>query len=325
MRSDLEFEKQWKTERDYLDWIGSICDEFKRVLAPNGSLYLCASPQMSYAVEGQVRERFNVLNSIRWLKSDGTFSRADVTTYRSWLPAWEAVIFAEQQGAGDDGLFGHNYASGVLHSEIMQPVREYLDGERVRCGLSIKDIDEATQTAMASHWFTHPSQWVLPTEQRYAELRAIFNGNGRSGFLPREYETLREQYETLREQYETLRRTFNNRPGFFRDDWHYAQVEANESKHPTEKPLPMLLDIVETSSRPMDLVVDPFLGRGATAVACQKLGRRFVGGDYDEHWCASSRARLLEARGKMHTRVKRPVEPKPTPKGQKTMFDFLED
>jgi adenine-specific DNA-methyltransferase len=41
------------------------------VLAPNGSLYCFASPQMAAMVECVVAERFDVLNSLVWVKPNG--------------------------------------------------------------------------------------------------------------------------------------------------------------------------------------------------------------------------------------------------------------
>lgn len=55
--------------------------------------------------------------------------------------------------------------------------------------------------------------------------------------------------------------------------------------------------LVERFTRPGDLVVDPFLGGGTTAVVCRDLGRRFVGCDVDEQAVATAVARLAEASG----------------------------
>lgn len=52
--------------------------------------------------------------------------------------------------------------------------------------------------------------------------------------------------------------------------------------------------LVQAFSRPGDLVADPFFGGGTTAVACHKLGRRFVGCDIDERAVLRARARLVE-------------------------------
>ena len=49
--------------------------------------------------------------------------------------------------------------------------------------------------------------------------------------------------------------------------------------HPAAYPLKLAEDAVACFSRVGDLVLDPFSGRGTTALACARLGRRFAGGD----------------------------------------------
>lgn len=51
------------------------------------------------------------------------------------------------------------------------------------------------------------------------------------------------------------------------------------SGYPTQKPLALLHRIIEASSNPGDLVLDPFCGSGTTLIAAQQLGRRWVGVD----------------------------------------------
>lgn len=50
-----------------------------------------------------------------------------------------------------------------------------------------------------------------------------------------------------------------------------------EGAHPTEKPVALMEHYIRNSTREGDQVLDPFMGVGATAVACVNLGRRFVG------------------------------------------------
>lgn len=55
---------------------------------------------------------------------------------------------------------------------------------------------------------------------------------------------------------------------------------------------PGIAEIVERFTEPGQLVVDPFLGGGTTAVVCRDLGRRFIGCDIDAAAVATSRERL---------------------------------
>lgn len=62
--------------------------------------------------------------------------------------------------------------------------------------------------------------------------------------------------------------------------------------HPTQKPLGLFEWIVKSYSNEGDLVVDPFIGSGTTAVACKLNGRNYIGGDLDEGYLEIARQRL---------------------------------
>lgn len=65
--------------------------------------------------------------------------------------------------------------------------------------------------------------------------------------------------------------------------------------HPTQKPEKLVAKIILASSKPNDVVFDPFLGSGTTSVVAQKLGRRYVGIDVDELYCCLAEKRLENA------------------------------
>ena len=65
----------------------------------------------------------------------------------------------------------------------------------------------------------------------------------------------------------------------------------------TQKPLALLERIIEASSNPGDVVLDPFCGCGTALVAAQKLGRQWVGIDITYLSIAVMRARLMDSFG----------------------------
>ncbi len=71
---------------------------------------------------------------------------------------------------------------------------------------------------------------------------------------------------------------------------------SENTDHPTQKPEKLVAKIILASSKPNDLVFDPFLGSGTTSVVAQKLGRRYVGIDIDEFYCCLAEKRLENAR-----------------------------
>jgi site-specific DNA-methyltransferase (adenine-specific) len=66
--------------------------------------------------------------------------------------------------------------------------------------------------------------------------------------------------------------------------------------HPTQKPEKLIAKVILASSLPGDLVFDPFLGSGTTAVVATKLGRRFCGIELDNEYCCWVLKRLQAAK-----------------------------
>jgi len=68
----------------------------------------------------------------------------------------------------------------------------------------------------------------------------------------------------------------------------------NGREHPHEKPIALMADLTAAVTSPGDLVLDPFLGSGATACAAYQLGRRFVGIELEAKYIALAERRLEE-------------------------------
>ncbi len=62
--------------------------------------------------------------------------------------------------------------------------------------------------------------------------------------------------------------------------------------HPTQKPLGLFQELIRKHSNRGDLVVDPFLGGGTTAIAAISEGRRFAGCDIDSRYVTAVRKRI---------------------------------
>ncbi len=65
-----------------------------------------------------------------------------------------------------------------------------------------------------------------------------------------------------------------------------------KTPHPTQKPEELLRKIVLASSNPGDLVVDPFLGSGTTAVVAEQLDRKWMGCDISPEYCRWAAERI---------------------------------
>lgn len=71
-----------------------------------------------------------------------------------------------------------------------------------------------------------------------------------------------------------------------------AAVKGN--KHPAIYPVEIVEEFLHLLTPPASLVLDPFMGSGSTAVACKKLGRRYIGYDINSEYCEDARQRVSE-------------------------------
>ncbi|HWN52277.1 MAG TPA: site-specific DNA-methyltransferase [Xanthobacteraceae bacterium] len=85
-----------------------------------------------------------------------------------------------------------------------------------------------------------------------------------------------------------------------RSDWTIALCTGeerlkggdNKKLHPTQKPEALLARVILSSSRPDDVVLDPFCGTGTTGAVAKRLGRRFIGIERDEAYRQAAERRI---------------------------------
>jgi len=70
--------------------------------------------------------------------------------------------------------------------------------------------------------------------------------------------------------------------------------KEKERYHPTQKPVKLIKELIEKYSDENDLVLDPFLGSGTTAVACKDLGRKCIGIEISEEYVKIAIKRLSQ-------------------------------
>jgi len=264
VKTDQAWDCAWPTADAFLTWLDERCQQWRRIMAPNGSLYVFASPDMAWHVEGVVRRHFEVLTNIRWLKPPHStkaemFVKEDL---RSPFPASETILFCEQP---------------ALWPAMIESARKL-------SGLSRQDVSEAVVCTRSGACWNWEAGIRFPERAHWNKLRAL---------LP----TLPEFDEVERPFFATSERPYT-------DVWTYSVVQSYDGKHPCEKPYPMCEDALLLSSRPGDLVVDLFCGSGGIGAAAMAHDRRFIGGDMDPHWrdFTERRCAMTIATGKTSTR-----------------------
>ena len=80
----------------------------------------------------------------------------------------------------------------------------------------------------------------------------------------------------------------------------YSRVELSneDKKHPTQKPIPLFVWCLEFVPC-TDYVLDPFFGSGTTAVACERLNRRWIGIEIEEKYCEIAAKRIEKERSQL--------------------------
>lgn len=91
---------------------------------------------------------------------------------------------------------------------------------------------------------------------------------------------------------------------------------GRQGEHPTEKPVPLMMDLVADFTQPGQTICDPFMGSGTTGVAALQLGRRFVGIEQNERWFDLSCRRVEAA----HRQPRLFAEPTPTKPIQQSLL-----
>jgi adenine-specific DNA-methyltransferase len=290
---DEAWDNAWPNERAFLRWIGALCKEWRRVLAPNGSLYVFASPQMAHGVERVVRRHFRVLNAITWVKDEGWHRKAEKEAQRSFAAPWERVVFTEQYGRGDVEAAARVRALAPMAEYFARFARSHLpavaDTLRATGRYSSEESVHAHVSIKTGH---NPARWDFPDPEVFALLNEACAFDRSFDDLRAEYD---ERMEAFRVERDAARRPFNATPDApYTDVWDFPTVSQYPGKHPTEKPLAMFEHIVRLSSRPGDTVLDTFSGSGTTAEAARNLGRKAIVGDSDPHWVRKTAERVSQ-------------------------------
>jgi DNA modification methylase len=78
------------------------------------------------------------------------------------------------------------------------------------------------------------------------------------------------------------------------NDYGIRKIIPQSDDHPTPKPWQLPAHFVKLHTQPGDTVLDPFMGGGSTAEACQMIGRRFIGVELEKQWADIAVARLSQ-------------------------------
>lgn len=274
-KDNIYGDSDFEHDDHFVEWITDLGREWKRVLRPNGSLYLFCSSDMAPYLYVALSKDYNVQSMVTWTKPnepgyDGWRQKMKKTSLRRWYPHSERIIFATPATDGNlkRAPFGH-----------------FLKSCRVQCRLTSNQLTEITGAygkvnngGAVSNWETGRN---IPSREQYAKICEAFLGTKLIKIMPK---------------YEDVIRAFNIDPKEpFVDSWDFMNVRQYRGKHPAEKPQDMLRHIIRTSSYEGDVVLDCFAGSGSTLAAASALGRRAIGIEIEDRWVAYA-AQFIKAK-----------------------------
>ena len=264
-----EWDNQWKTLDDYLDWCKEWFIKSERVLKDNGSLYYFNSQFKTIMAVDSLIESCTELNFRQFITIDkgiaSVAGRTSIDNLRSYPNASEYLAFYT---FGD--FTGSEMLSGTKLSQ--NPMAKYLKDEFKKAKIPPSRLRKLfiTKTGRDCDCITN---WVLgynfPSKQQYEKIKEYLNSKCGS--------------EYLKHEYEDLRYPFNLQPGHT-DVWHFDFYKERRHGHPTQKPFDLIKRIVLTSSNEGDIVCDPTMGTGTTMKVCKSRNRNFIGSEINPEY-----------------------------------------
>ena len=284
-------------DKEYLGWCEKWINEILRVVKKNGSIYIFGDFRFIGDIKVMMnKEDVSLISWIIWDKG----TKAQNST-RSFINVTEHILF---------------YVKGIVKDlkfpTKLNSVRDYLREEKRKSGKTNKEFNlmfsklynkiGCRDRSVIEHYFNE-MQWVFPSKEIYEKILQ------ETGYFKRSYEDLQKEYYSLVRllvytfNIDDIRikrnprdkREFKNEKQLVPNVWYYnVKDEMAKIDHPTPKPLDMIKTIIKASSNEGELVLDCFMGSGTTALACQQLGRNFIGCDSEIKYVEMANKRLVQ-------------------------------
>lgn len=171
------------------------------------------------------------------------------------------------------------------------PMQKLFRDELERLGLTASGLAKELGEPGLVHSFTMGKVFRIPNRERFERIQAATGG------FQWGYEFIEATHEEFKaSQRVKFPKVFNIPDGekFKSNILTYDKDRTNY--HPTQKPVALLSDLINTYTNPGDTVVDFTMGSGSTGVAAAMLGRQFVGIELDPTYYGVACERVLTSR-----------------------------
>lgn len=283
--SDFHFDKKGKkhsrsgtgcTGWDDIINIEQLFNECNRILNVNGVLILFGQEPYTSKIITQAHNNIPFSYNLYWYKIDNFF-RNSLVVNKAPIQKIETVsVFFKKYDTLRVNIF-REYSFNVLNYIYKKNNFN-----------KKKQIHDILGHLGACHFFDYKGiQFGIPTEKTYNELIDIFKIDEMDGFLT--FEEMKEINEKHKNP-----KVFNLPEGKKLKESVLEYKRDFKRLHPTQKPVALMEDLVYTYTNEGMTVLDFSVGSGSTGVACNNLGRKFIGIEKDEEYFNIALKRLKE-------------------------------
>lgn len=251
-----EWDYQWRTEKDYIEWSLRWIKEVARILRIGGTFYCFGYFRtLTFLVPYLDNMGLELRQQIILDKGMRAVSGRATKNYKMFPNVTESILFIIK----DNKRF----------------IKPFLKSRQQALGLTAKEINEAlgVKSNGGGMWSIYTGKNVceqFPTEELWNKLSRVLQFN-----LP----------------YNKLAQTFNPQMGYT-DVWNDIDFYKEKRYHPTQKPIKLIERLIAASSNEGDIVLDPFSGCGSTQLSCIDLKRNYIAIELDKQYYETALKRI---------------------------------
>lgn len=237
------------TIQEYINWTSQYLSEIYRVLRKGGSFYL-----FGY---------FRILSRLISITEDIGLE------LRQQIIVDKGIKAIAGRATKNYKMFPNTTESILFFIKDSKPyIKNLLKQRQKDLGLKSKEINEK-----------------LGVKSNGGGMWSIYTGDNMCKQLPTKELWLKlcEILDIKNVNYESFCQTWNPIMGYH-DVWTDFDFYEEKRFHPTQKPIKLIERLILASSNEGDIVLDPFMGGGSTAVACIKQNRHFIGFELDTNY-----------------------------------------
>ena len=264
-------------------------NELSRVLRPNGKAILFSQEPYTASLITSAIPSLPFSQRLIWLKN----------TFANCLGANKnCVNYFEDICLFSKPCPKHDFVGDNPNRTYFRKLLDFIGAK------SCKEINTKLGHRKAEHCFyvtgkgNGSTQFSVCTEQVYNELIDVFGIDKTQGFIDyAELKSIQEQYQeknrnNIAEKYPSV---FNLWQGGKSKSNVLEYEKDNDGYHPTQKPVKLIEDLIQTYSNEGNTVLDFTMGSGSCGVACVNTNRNFIGIELDKGYFDIAEKRINEA------------------------------